>query len=163
MRKEIIFAKDSIKAMRDQIEKLKENATDANGKSIGLAKTTTEHNNWILSLKAKSEDGKEQFELEVKKLQERLQDRYDSEPVKEDDLEGKKGKTNETNKKFDNPIEILKLRVKNIKNKNQEKSRLLSQYSRNAHVIEEAFNVIKEGSGITNIDEIVTTFIKSEE
>jgi hypothetical protein len=68
MRKEIIFAKDSIKAMRDQIEKLKENATDANGKSIGLAKTTTEHNNWILSLKAKSEDGKEQFELEVKKL-----------------------------------------------------------------------------------------------
>jgi hypothetical protein len=30
-------------------------------------------------------------------------------------------------------------------------------------VIEEAFRVIKEGSGITKIDEIVTTFIKSEE
>lgn len=30
-------------------------------------------------------------------------------------------------------------------------------------MIEEAFKVIKEGSGITNIDEIVTTFIKAEE
>jgi hypothetical protein len=30
-------------------------------------------------------------------------------------------------------------------------------------VIEEAFEVIKEGSGIKNLDEIVTTFIKSEE
>ena len=68
MRKEIIFAKDSIKAMKDQIEKLKTSATDANKTSICLAKTTTEHNNWILSLKAKSEDGKEQLELEVKKL-----------------------------------------------------------------------------------------------
>ena len=31
----------------------------ANKKSITLAKTTTEHNNWILSLKHKSEEGKE--------------------------------------------------------------------------------------------------------
>lgn len=53
--------------------------------------------------------------------------------------------------------------MKNICNKNKEKSRLLTQYTRNAQVIEEAFKVIKEGSGITNIDEIVTTFIKAEE
>ena len=39
----------------------------------------------------------------------------------------------------------------------------MTQYTRNAQVIEEAFKVIKEGSGITNIDEIVTTFIKAEE
>lgn len=78
-------------------------------------------------------------------------------------MDGKKGKTDNANKKFDNPIEILKIRLKNIKNKNHEKSRLLTQYSRNAQVIEEAFKVIKEGSGITNIDEIVTTFIKAEE
>jgi hypothetical protein len=30
-------------------------------------------------------------------------------------------------------------------------------------VIEEAFKVIQEGSGIVSIDEIVTTFIKAEE
>lgn len=40
---------------------------------------------------------------------------------------------------------------------------MLAQYTRNARVIEEAFEVIKEGSGIKNLDEIVTTFIKSEE
>jgi hypothetical protein len=34
---------------------------------------------------------------------------------------------------------------------------------RNAQVIEAAFETIKRGSGITNIDEIVTTFIKAEE
>ena len=65
-------------------------------------------------------------------MQERLQDRYESEPVKEDDLDGKKGKAAGANKKFDNPIEILKIRLKNICNKNKEKSRLLTQYTRNA-------------------------------
>ncbi len=40
---------------------------------------------------------------------------------------------------------------------------MLDLYVRNARVITEAFDVIKQGSGITNIDEIVTTFIKAEE
>ena len=126
---------------------LKQQAKSANKKSIGYGKTTTEHNNWILSLKAKSEGGKKEFEDEVKKLQEKLQDRYESEPVKEDELEGKKSKS-EQNNKFDNPIEILKIRLKNICNKNKEKRRLLDQYIRNANVIQEAFKVIQEGSGI---------------
>ena len=46
-------------------------------------------------------------------MQEKLQDRYETEPVKEDDLDGKKkGKADD--KKYDNPIEILKIRLKNI-------------------------------------------------
>jgi hypothetical protein len=126
MRKEIGFAKDCIRDMELQIEKLKGSATQANKQSIGLAKTTTEHNNWILSLKAKSEIGMETFEIEVKRLQERLQDRYESEPVKEDDIDGKKGKAGGASGKFDNPIEVLKIRLKNIVNKNREKSRLLA-------------------------------------
>ena len=40
---------------------------------------------------------------------------------------------------------------------------MLDRYVQNAKVIEEAFEVIKRGSGIQNIDEIVTTFIKAEE
>jgi len=51
---------------------LKDQSREAHKESVVAAKTTNEHNNWILSLKAKSEEGKEQFELEVKKLQERL-------------------------------------------------------------------------------------------
>jgi len=57
----------------------------------------------------------------------------------------------------------MKIRLKNIQNKNRQKSHLLTNYVRNALVVEEAFKVIKEGSGITNIDEIVTAFIKAEE
>lgn len=34
---------------------------------------------------------------------------------------------------------------------------------RNAQIIEQAFDQIKENSGMSDIDEIVTTFIKAEE
>lgn len=64
---------------------------------------------------------------------------------------------------FANPIEILKIRLDQIKNKNSEKKKLLDQYVRNARVIEEAFETIQDATGITSIDEIVTTFIKAEE
>lgn len=39
----------------------------------------------------------------------------------------------------------------------------MDQYLRNVRVIEDAFDQIKEASGISNIEEIVTTFIKAEE
>lgn len=39
----------------------------------------------------------------------------------------------------------------------------MDQYIRNVRVIEDAFDQIKEASGISNIEEIVTTFIKAEE
>jgi coiled-coil domain-containing protein 63/114 len=39
----------------------------------------------------------------------------------------------------------------------------MDQYIRNVRVIEDAFDQIKESSGINNIQEIVTTFIKAEE
>ena len=77
-----------------------------------------------------------------------------------DKVSTKDGKKQES---IANPVEILKIRLKNIENKNKEKKRMLDQYVRNARVITEAFEVIKQGSGITNIDEIVTTFIKAEE
>jgi hypothetical protein len=39
----------------------------------------------------------------------------------------------------------------------------MDQYMRNVKVIEDAFDQIKEATGISNIEEIVTTFIKAEE
>ena len=39
----------------------------------------------------------------------------------------------------------------------------MDQYLRNVRVIEDAFDQIKKATGISNIDEIVTTFIKAEE
>lgn len=39
----------------------------------------------------------------------------------------------------------------------------MDQYMRNVKVIEDAFDQIKEATGISSIEEIVTTFIKAEE
>ena len=58
---------------------------------------------------------------------------------------------------------ILKLRLNKIVATNKEKKKLMDQYMRNVRVIEDAFDQIKEASGISNIEEIVTTFIKAEE
>ena len=46
---------------------------------------------------------------------------------------------------------------------NKEKKKLLDQYMRNSRIIEDAFEQIKDATGIQNIEEIVTTFIKAEE
>jgi hypothetical protein len=46
---------------------------------------------------------------------------------------------------------------------NKEKRRLMDQYLRNVKVIEDAFDQIKQATGISNNEEIVTTFIKAEE
>ena len=39
----------------------------------------------------------------------------------------------------------------------------MDQYLRNVKVIEDAFDQIKQSTGISNIEEIVNTFIKAEE
>jgi len=39
----------------------------------------------------------------------------------------------------------------------------MDQYLRNVKVIEDAFEQIKMATGISNIEEVVTTFIKAEE
>ena len=46
---------------------------------------------------------------------------------------------------------------------NREKKHLSDMYMRNVKVIEDSFNQITETTGIKNIEEIVTTFIKTEE
>ena len=46
---------------------------------------------------------------------------------------------------------------------NKKKKVLIDQYVKNAWIIEHAFAQIKETSGIQNLEEIVTTYIKAEE
>jgi hypothetical protein len=58
---------------------------------------------------------------------------------------------------------ILKRRLNKIIETNKEKRKLMYQYLRNVKVIEDAFDQIKQATGISNIEEIVTTFIKAEE
>ena len=84
------------------------------------------------------------------------------------DIEDKGIKLNESTDanaqaEISNPIVILKRRLNKIIETNKEKRRLMDQYLRNVKVIEDAFDQIKQATGISNIEEIVTTFIKAEE
>ena len=64
---------------------------------------------------------------------------------------------------FSSNVSILKLRLSKIIATNKEKKKLMDQYFRNVKVIEDAFEQIKEATGITSIEEIVTSFVKAEE
>lgn len=55
------------------------------------------------------------------------------------------------------------MRLNKLISTNKEKKKLVDQYIRNVKIIEDAFDQIKEATGISSIDEIVTTFIKAEE
>jgi len=48
-------------------------------------------------------------------------------------------------------------------NNNKEKKNLMDMYGRNVDIIKDAFNQIKQQTGISSTEEIVTTFIKAEE
>lgn len=69
--------------MNKQIGKIKKEAVVINKDSFQGSKHAGETNNQILALKAKHEEEKEKFELEIKKLQERLKER--DEPIEFDD------------------------------------------------------------------------------
>lgn len=69
--------------MGRQISRIKKEATHTNKDYIAGSKQADETNNQILALKAKHEEEKERFELEIKKLQERLKER--DEPIEFDD------------------------------------------------------------------------------
>ena len=74
---------------------------------------------------------------------------------------GSKKKTTVTD--FANPAVLLKIRLDKVVNNNKEKKNLMDMYIRNVKIIEDAFEQIKESTGIASVDEIVTTFIKAEE
>ena len=58
---------------------------------------------------------------------------------------------------------VLKLRLAKWTANNKEKKNLMDMYIRNVKIIEDAFDQIKEATGISSVEEIVTTFIKAEE
>jgi uncharacterized protein (DUF3084 family) len=57
----------------------------------------------------------------------------------------------------------LKIRLQKWTQNNKEKKNLMDTYIRNIKIIEDAFDQIKEATGISSIQEIVTTYIKAEE
>ena len=133
--------------MGRQIQRIKKEAVGTNKDYITGSKHADETNNQILALKAKHEEEKEKFELEIKKLQEKLKER--DEPIEFDDKTfnqsagaagaEKAAGAGGLKQEFANPIAILKLRLQKIIITNKNKKHLLDKYMRNARIIEDAF------------------------
>lgn len=58
---------------------------------------------------------------------------------------------------------LLKRRLQKIIFNNKDKVKIIDQYIKNMQYIDEAFTQVKDATGITDVEEIVNTFIKSEE
>ena len=95
------------------------------------------------------------------KLKER--DESDLEKTKTKGMTGAVADTAVVSGDFANPTAILKFRLQKWTNNNKEKKNLMDMYVRNVNIIEDAFNQIKQQTGIPSTEEIVTTFIKAEE
>ena len=117
-------------------------------------------------MKQKHDTEKTDFEEKMTGLKEKLKDtdktsmKMKRSQVLEDGpskIEMKEGE------QFSNPAEVLKERLLKWQQNNKEKKQLMDKYIRNVKIIEDAFEQIREQTGITSIDEIVTTFIKAEE
>lgn len=169
MRKEYSTAKRVINSLEKDIEKRRKKIRDINQKLLAAKKSTEDTNVKILGMKSHSEEEKETFENKMLDLQEKLNKRDDSvgefekSTVKDTSILKNKNTMNEPEEEFSNPADVLKKRLGKWKTNNKEKKHLLDKYIRNVKVLEDAFKQIKEQTGISSIDEIVTTFIKAEE
>lgn len=122
----------------------------------------------IIAIMAKFEEEKNRFDVVIQGYNEQLARKDDDqgtfeEKRKQKEQEEKEAAEKDAKTEFANPIVILKRRLNKIIETNKEKRKLMDQYLRNVRVIEDAFDQIKKATGISNIDEIVTTFIKAEE
>jgi hypothetical protein len=142
-----------------------DSAKKLNVSSYTGQRVSEETNNQILALKAKHEAEKYNFERKIKDLQDKLKEKDDSDldRTRTKDLGSSSKKLNVVQAEFSNPAALLKLRLQKWTTNNKEKKNLMDMYVRNVKIIEDAFEQIKDATGISSIEEIVTTFIKAEE
>ena len=167
------------KNLTKDIMAMSENAKKLNQTTFSSTRLSEETNNQILALKANHELQKQTFERNIKSLQENLKKKDQREEELEEEkkkaLLGLKASKDAALGKakaatgavvtteFANPVALLKLRLNKWTTNNKEKKNLMDMYNRNVKIIEDAFVQIKEATGISSTEEIVTTFIKAEE
>lgn len=148
-----------------EIKKASETIKNLNVKTQTGARGYEETNNQILALKAKHEIDKFTFETKILELQDQLREKDESENdiSRTKDLATKNNKLASGGENFSNPAALLRRRLDKWTANNKEKKQLMDTYKRNVQIIEDAFEQIKEATGISSTEEIVTTFIKAEE
>lgn len=122
-----------------------------------------DHTCQAIALMSTHEADKKKFDSDIAKMKANLQEDDGEVLLKADKLGDKGTGAKEAQGDFTNHIVVLKMRLAKIVATNKEKKRLMDQYVRNVKVIEDAFEQIKESTGISSVEEIVTSFIKAEE
>lgn len=170
LRKEILSAQRVLDSLDVDIKKKRDQIKKVNEDCLAARKVTEEHNVKILGMKSHSEEEKQTFEKKMLDLQDKLNVKDETvgeleKSTMKDTSVLKKGHTTtvEDHEEFSNPADLLKQRLGKWKANNRSKKQLLEKYMKNVQVIEDAFEQIREQTGISSIDEIVTTFIKAEE
>jgi len=147
------------KDMEEELSKVVYETEDQSSKQAMLQATADKMKEKILRLKEKNTHDQTTYLSEY----DRLQHKYKEDVInKRKDPRDRGLKSREKLENLDTQM-LLKRRLQRIILSNKEKVKVIDQYRKNMAVIDEAFQVIKESSGITDIDEIMNTFIKSEE
>ena len=165
MRKDLSAAYSAYDKMKDIINRKEKEAKKSSESRFVQKKDTEETNIQIHALKAKHDKERNEFGQKINELKEKLKERDEIKKLDERgpalDLIPTQGKSEK--KEYSNPIEILNMRLEKWKSSNKEKRKIIEHFMKNSKVIEDAFEQIKEANGTSNIEEIVSTFIKSEE
>ena len=163
LRREIMYKNGEMSRLANLTKKMHKKAEQENSAALFSKSLAEQQINQAIALRAKHEEDKDHFEAEIKRYQEKLYEKEEENKIDDDQSTAPTKDQKNKNGEFQNPLAILKLRLAKIVATNREKKRLMDQYLRNVKVIEDAFEQIKEATGITAIDEIVTSFIKAEE
>lgn len=109
-------------------------------------------------LKTKNEEEKTNYQSQF----ESLQDQVKRERHERDKMNKSFQERRDSYETFDTSS-ILRRRLQRLILNNKEKVKIIDAYQRNMRIIDEGFNQIKEATGLTDIEEIQSNFIKSEE
>jgi hypothetical protein len=145
--------------MGEELRIISDQTIDQATKHTMLQGTADRMKDKILKLKEKNSYDQTIYLSEYEKLQQKYKEDVIN---KRKDTKERALKSQEKLENLDTQM-LLKRRLQRIILSNKEKVKVIDQYRKNMAVIDEAFHVIQESSGITDIEEIMNTFIKSEE
>eukprot|EP00826_Nyctotherus_ovalis_P010193 TRINITY_DN12709_c0_g1_i2.p1 TRINITY_DN12709_c0_g1~~TRINITY_DN12709_c0_g1_i2.p1 ORF type:complete len:313 (-),score=129.63 TRINITY_DN12709_c0_g1_i2:930-1868(-) len=103
---------------------------------------------------------KEEYNRNIEELKTSLKSKTDKQ--KSEEWQRPKS-SDDMSKSQSNPVDIIKMRLDNWRAKVTHKKETLDMYTKHINIIRDAFDQIKKATGISNIQEIVVTFIKSQE
>jgi hypothetical protein len=164
MRREIMFANTAIATMKANIAECKAVSLAHHKVSQKQNQVSNEMNNQILSMKYLNETNTQKIRRQTQALETELNARIPKDEFEEMEKGGRlDSQTEKKAENWANPVVILERKMDRQRDRNLEKTRLTERFVRNAKIIEKSFDTIRVNSGMSSIDEIVTTYLKAEE